>query len=72
MYIVTSCFGVMAHITSWLVNDTIKNNIVFASRYDPGRYQAVLIACSLERDLQILDHGDETEVGEKGISLSGG
>jgi ABC-type multidrug transport system fused ATPase/permease subunit len=32
----------------------------------------VLIACSLERDFQILDHGDETEVGEKGISLSGG
>lgn len=32
----------------------------------------VLQACSLERDLQVLDHGDETEVGEKGISLSGG
>jgi len=32
----------------------------------------VLQACSLERDLQTLDHGDETEVGERGISLSGG
>lgn len=57
---------------AWLVNDTIKNNILFASPYDEERYHAVLIACSLERDLQILDNGDETEVGEKGITLSGG
>ncbi|KAH0609923.1 uncharacterized protein H6S33_012469 [Morchella sextelata] len=57
---------------AWLVNDTIKNNILFASPYDEERYHAVLIACSLERDFQILDNGDETEVGEKGITLSGG
>ncbi|PWW78180.1 P-loop containing nucleoside triphosphate hydrolase protein [Tuber magnatum] len=57
---------------AWLVNDSIKNNILFASPYDEERYHAVLIACSLERDLQILDHGDETEAGEKGITLSGG
>lgn len=54
------------------MNDTIKNNILFASIYDEQRYHEVLIACSLERDLQILDNGDETEVGEKGITLSGG
>lgn len=57
---------------SWLVNDTIRENILFASPYDGERYKAVMIACSLERDFQILDHGDRTEVGEKGISLSGG
>lgn len=57
---------------AWLVNDTVKNNILFASPYDEQRYHEVLIACSLERDLQVLDNGDETEVGEKGIALSGG
>jgi ABC-type multidrug transport system fused ATPase/permease subunit len=57
---------------AWLVNDTVKENIVFASPYDERRYRAVLKACALERDLAILDAGDQTMVGEKGISLSGG
>ncbi|KAJ5795133.1 ABC transporter integral membrane type 1 [Penicillium paradoxum] len=57
---------------AWLVNDTVKENIIFASPYDERRYRAVLKACALERDLAILDAGDQTLVGEKGISLSGG
>ena len=57
---------------AWLVNDTIKQNILFATPLDESRYRAVLAACALERDLQILDTGDQTLVGEKGIALSGG
>lgn len=57
---------------AWLVNDTIKQNILFASPWDKSRYQRVIAACALERDLEILDHGDSTLVGEKGITLSGG
>ncbi|OJJ83074.1 putative ABC bile acid transporter [Aspergillus glaucus CBS 516.65] len=57
---------------AWLVNDTVKGNIVFASPWDQRRYNAVIKACALERDLAILDAGDQTLVGEKGISLSGG
>lgn len=57
---------------AWLVNDTIKENIIFASPYDQRRYNAVIRACALERDFAILDSGDRTLVGEKGISLSGG
>jgi ABC-type multidrug transport system fused ATPase/permease subunit len=56
----------------WLVNATIKENILFASPLDTQRYKAVLSACALERDLEILDAGDQTLVGEKGITLSGG
>jgi ABC-type multidrug transport system fused ATPase/permease subunit len=57
---------------AWLVNDTIKENILFASPFVQQRYQAVITACALERDLEILDAGDKTLVGEKGIALSGG
>ncbi|KAK7532705.1 ATP-dependent bile acid permease-like protein [Phyllosticta citricarpa] len=57
---------------AWLMNGTIKENIVFNSPFDPKRYKNVLIACSLQRDLEILDAGDQTLVGEKGVTLSGG
>ena len=57
---------------AWLVNATIKENILFAADFDENRYEEVIKACALERDLEILDSGDQTLVGEKGISLSGG
>lgn len=57
---------------AWLVNANIKDNILFAADYDEKRYKSVIVACALERDLEILDAGDETLVGEKGITLSGG
>ncbi|KAG7099723.1 hypothetical protein E1B28_001540 [Marasmius oreades] len=58
----------------WLEHATIRDNIVFASDYgyDEGRYDAVLEACALKRDLEVFDAGDLTEIGEKGITLSGG
>lgn len=57
---------------AWLINGTIKENIVFAGKFDAHRYKQVIIACSLQRDLEILDAGDQTLVGEKGVTLSGG
>ncbi|KAK9376594.1 uncharacterized protein V1513DRAFT_483259 [Lipomyces chichibuensis] len=56
----------------WLLNDSIKNNILFGSPYDQVRYHACIEACALRHDLEILEAGDKTEVGEKGIALSGG
>lgn len=58
--------------TAWLQNATIKQNILFGSPYDANRYEACLAACSLTRDLEILEDGDETEIGEKGLNISGG
>lgn len=57
---------------AWLVNDTIKQNILFASPYDDSRYNSVIEACALKRDLEVLEAGDATLVGEKGIVVSGG
>jgi ABC-type multidrug transport system fused ATPase/permease subunit len=57
---------------AWLVNDTIKQNIIFASPYDEQRYRDVIEACALKRDMEVLDAGDSTLVGEKGIVVSGG
>ncbi|KAH7318162.1 multidrug resistance-associated protein [Stachybotrys elegans] len=58
--------------SAWLVNANIRDNILFSTPYNEQRYRKVIVACALERDLEILDHGDETQVGEKGITLSGG
>jgi len=40
--------------------------------YDEEKYNRVLQICELENDLAILPGGDLTEIGEKGINLSGG
>ncbi|PWN90969.1 hypothetical protein FA10DRAFT_230362 [Acaromyces ingoldii] len=56
----------------WCMGATVRDNILFGLRYEPDFYQRVVQACALEPDLQILPDGDLTEVGEKGVSLSGG
>ncbi|KAH7913221.1 hypothetical protein BJ138DRAFT_1059515 [Hygrophoropsis aurantiaca] len=57
---------------SWVQNETIRDNIIFGAPFDEGRYQKVLYQCALERDLTLFEAGDQTEVGEKGLTLSGG
>ncbi|KAJ3014895.1 hypothetical protein HKX48_004894 [Thoreauomyces humboldtii] len=57
---------------AWLMNATIKDNILFGLPYEEARYQRVIFACALEQDLAILEGGDMTEIGEKGVNVSGG
>ncbi|KAJ7455115.1 hypothetical protein FB451DRAFT_1516746 [Mycena latifolia] len=57
---------------SWVLNETIRSNIIFGSEYDEERYKKVLYQCALERDLELFEAGDQSEVGEKGLTLSGG
>ncbi|KAF9066068.1 hypothetical protein BDP27DRAFT_1424214 [Rhodocollybia butyracea] len=57
---------------SWVQNETFRENIVFGSPFDEERYQKVLYQCGLERDLTLFEAGDATEIGEKGLTLSGG
>ncbi|KAL6945160.1 hypothetical protein ACO0QE_002606 [Hanseniaspora vineae] len=56
----------------WVQNATIRDNITFGSDYDEKKYKNVLDICSLRPDLKILEAGDLTEIGERGINLSGG
>ena len=57
---------------AWIQNATLKNNILFQKDLDKDKYNSVLEACALKSDLDTLPAGDSTEIGEKGINLSGG
>ncbi|KAF2268084.1 P-loop containing nucleoside triphosphate hydrolase protein [Lojkania enalia] len=56
----------------WMWNGTVRENIIFGREFERPWYSAVLQACSLARDLELLPHGDQTIVGERGVVLSGG
>ncbi|KAL7550859.1 hypothetical protein ACHAWF_014062 [Thalassiosira exigua] len=56
----------------WVVNDTLRGNILFGRPFDEERYEKVVKACALVDDLAVLPAGDMTEIGERGINLSGG
>ncbi|CED85202.1 multidrug resistance-associated abc transporter [Phaffia rhodozyma] len=57
---------------AWLQNDSIRKNILFNLPMNGARYHATLEACALLSDLEILEDGDLTEIGESGLNLSGG
>ncbi|KAL8105334.1 ABC transporter C family member 4-like [Apium graveolens] len=58
--------------TSWIQNATIEENILFGSPMNRKMYEEVLRVCCLQKDMEIMEHGDQTEIGERGINLSGG
>uniref|UniRef100_T1JAN3 ABC-type xenobiotic transporter n=1 Tax=Strigamia maritima TaxID=126957 RepID=T1JAN3_STRMM len=57
---------------AWIQQGTIQSNILLGKRYEDSKYQEVLEACSLTEDLSIMPNGDETQVGDRGMTLSGG
>jgi ATP-binding cassette subfamily C (CFTR/MRP) protein 1 len=56
----------------FLINTTIRDNIIFGQKYDPLWYQQVINACALVTDFELFPAGDLTEIAEKGSNLSGG
>ncbi|KAF8932135.1 Canalicular multispecific organic anion transporter 2 [Haplosporangium gracile] len=57
---------------SWILNATLRDNVLFGLEYDQERYERIIVASGLEPDLAMLPAGDLTEIGERGINLSGG
>ncbi|KAF9202770.1 Multidrug resistance-associated protein 4 [Haplosporangium sp. Z 27] len=57
---------------AWLLNETLKENILFGSPFNRQKYNDILRVCALNRDLTLLSAGDDTEIGERGINLSQG
>ncbi|KAF3777165.1 ABC transporter C family member 5 [Nymphaea thermarum] len=66
--------GSVAYVSqsAWIQSGNIEENILFGSPLDKPRYKNVLHACALKKDLELLAHGDQTIIGDRGINLSGG
>eukprot|EP00080_Pristionchus_pacificus_P010482 PDM70502.1 ABC transporter ATP-binding protein [Pristionchus pacificus] len=57
---------------AWLLNATVRENVLFGREYQEHLYNQITTACELLADFAILPDGDATPVGENGVSLSGG
>lgn len=57
---------------AWVFGSTVRQNILFGQPYERHRYQKVIKACDLSKDFKQFSQGDQTVVGDRGSSLSGG
>ncbi|XP_047650496.1 multidrug resistance-associated protein 1-like isoform X1 [Phacochoerus africanus] len=66
--------GSMAYVSqqAWIQNCIFQENILFGSVMQRQFYERVLEACALLPDLEQLPNGDQTEIGERGVNISGG
>ena len=66
--------GTVAYVPqkAWILNDTIKNNIVFKRPFSIEKYNTVVNICQLIPDFELFKQGDLTQVSDKGGNLSGG
>ena len=66
--------GTVAYVPQkpWILNDTIKNNILFKHPYNAEKYNKVINLCQLLPDFDLFKYGDLTLVSDKGANLSGG
>ncbi|XP_008186888.2 probable multidrug resistance-associated protein lethal(2)03659 [Acyrthosiphon pisum] len=69
-----SVHGIVSYASQepWLFSGSVKQNIIFGSPMDKYRYNKVIDVCALKTDFEQFRYGDQTVVGERGLSLSGG
>ena len=56
----------------WVFSASLRQNIVFGNHYNASRYNKILKACALNKDIDTMPDGDSTLIGDRGVSLSGG
>ena len=56
----------------WIMSDTLKNNILFFKEYDQEKYLEIIKICQLEKDLELLPYGENTEINSTSSNVSGG
>ena len=66
--------GIIGYVRQnpWILNDTVRNNILFFKEMDEEKYNKIISLCELGQDIKLLSGGDMTEIGERGANLSGG
>nr|XP_058898291.1 ATP-binding cassette sub-family C member 4 isoform X3 [Kogia breviceps] len=66
--------GRIAYVSQqpWVFSGTVRSNILFGKKYEKERYEKVIKACALKKDLEVLEDGDLTVIGDRGATLSGG
>ncbi|KAL9978294.1 hypothetical protein ACROYT_G015793 [Oculina patagonica] len=69
-----SYHGKVAYVPQipWVFSGTVRENILFGLRFDEERFQHVVDICGLTKDFAIFTNGDLTEIGQRGVTLSGG
>ena len=56
----------------WIQNATLRDNVTLFDPLDVPKYNRIIAACAMLPDIGMLPAGDATEIGEKGVNLSGG
>ena len=69
----TTVHGTIALVAqkAWIQNATVREAILFGDSFDQIKYDRVLSASQLLQDLASLSNGDQTEIGDRGLNLSG-
>ncbi|CAL9180811.1 unnamed protein product [Musa hybrid cultivar] len=67
-------FGSIAYVsqTSWTQSGTLRDNILYGKPMDEALYEKAIKSCALDKDIDNFDHGDLTEIGQRGLNMSGG
>ena len=69
-----SCIGKIAFVsqTPWVYSGTVRDNIVFGQEFYEQKYRKIIEVCDLEKDIESFTKRNLTEIGQRGVILSGG